>query len=74
MDKHSSQALRMIAALQAQADQAATQLTQLDAWMPIYDKGPFAAHRALRLYRSYLTYLEDVIKDPDNAVPPDIFY
>ena len=65
-------ALQILALLKHQIVPAELQLSVVNKLLPGYRRVPQEAWRALRLYRAYLDYLEQLILLPEHAVPPDL--
>ena len=66
-------ALLILSDLQKRADYAQKQLKKAEQLLCFYTQEPLATQRCLSLYKEYLAHLEQLVCDPENAVPPDIF-
>ena len=73
MDEQAKQALALLSQLQQHARQAQTQLEQAGRLARFQSGDVLPAQKCLEVYNDYLVYLEDLIRQPDEAVPPDIF-
>ena len=64
-------ALQILALLKHQIEPAELQLDTVNKLLPGYRRVPRETFRALRLYRAYLDYVEQLILLPEHAVVPE---